>query len=867
MTAITKPVVFSWLPKGGGKGGQFSNASSHDADTDMLSFVNQLYISGGKWLGWYADSVFGNYAAGTYPLSVFCFNSFSSVNQQYYSFLMTSHYKATAIAAFQRGYFTSAGALTTLDGDGIGVHNGGFFNPTVFQAVKNKVYASNGMTFTQNAGGLVGPRIYYDNVGDGAALIGANWGLPTPVPNLQVIPDPNSYQVGTCTTTVGSPNITVMSFDPTVNLAAGMPFYIESAAGSGQYYEFIIQAVTGPATLTLTTNWIGAGYAGAKCQGNYGSLTWGASQPNIVVGTATTNGTGAVTAIAGFDAQVYCKVGYRMMIETSANSQVWNTYTITGIVSPTAVNVAPNTVESYAGARVRVDLPATSSGISSDSSYQYAISYYDSVRGHIGNPGPIYTVNWGPPFNKRINLKILNITDAPLQGGTGKRSANWTYDKILLWRTASNGAVLQARVLLTPAGGGGGYVQTFTDNQSDDTQLGLVGPVGAGISTRLTSHGPPPDDLNYATYWEGRFFGSSTSNPGVLYWTALAGQEIDFYGVPEECWPPLNTLTIPETDGSITGLRTVGSALLVMTQNNIYQLVYNTTNTSAPFRLQRLSAKGSGTNHWASATMPGEDAQSGDILIHFGNDKRLYLLYGAGGDIPISYPVQDIFNQFTDPTLVRVGVRHTSDATYIVVLPGQISGVGFPKTDVWEAYLYDVDRKVWLTVVEPQSCFTEGIFNGVTTAFVGGLGASTINKMAGSTNVVSNLNRGTFQLESHFVTPPGLPRMDEKNLQAVIIWAQNLDPGTYFTVAVDTDDGLMAPVTLTRLNTTGVPFLQVYADAPNCYVYVPSVARPVSGRTFRVNVTLLPGTLRPTIYEVMAMWSSTVDAEATGGVV
>lgn len=861
MTAVSKPVVFSWIPKGGGKGGQFSNATSHDTNTDMLKQVRNLAVAGGHWVGMKADLLFSGALKliGSTPNSFHCFNAFSNTSQTFHSFLMVSYHKGTVIVGDGRGYFTSGAAFTSLDFAPWGVTSNAGAGPTWFQTVKNRCYASDGRV-TAAGLGKPGPRIYYDQLGTGVALVGANWGLPTPVPNLQVSPAPNSYQTGTCTVTAGSPLVTVMSFDPRVNLAEGMPFYIETSAGSGQYYEFIIKSCDSAVQLTLTTNWIGLGYALAKCQGNYGSMSWGSSQPNIATGTATTHGNTTIDVIAGFDALAVCRIGYRILVESAANSQVWNAYIITNVVSSTQVTVSSATIESYAGAQIRVDLPATTSGISADSSYLYAISYYDSARGHIGNPGPRFNVNWGPPFNKRINLLIQNITDAP-SGPTSGFANDWTYDKIILWRTASNGAALFSRVLLSKAGGGG--IQSFTDNLSDDTQLGLVGPVGSAISSRVTAHGPPPPDLAFATYWEGRFFGASTTNPGLLYWTATAGQEIDNYGVAEECWPPTNLLPVPESDGTITGIKTVGAALIVETQNNLYQVDYNTSNTTSIFRLKRLSAKGSGTSHFATATLPGEDAQSGDILVHFGNDQRLYLLYGAGGDVPISYPVQDVFDLFIDPSLVRVGIRHDENSTYIVVLANQTS-VGQPPPNL----LYDIDRKLWLVYVGPNAAYTEGLFNGVTTAFVGGspnqgnLGGN-VYKMNADPPPWAQSVSGGFTLQTQVMTPPGIPRLDEKNLQAVLIWAENID--TDFQVIAVPDEGV--PVFLARLDMITNPFLRMYADTPNCRVYVPSTGQIVTGRTFTISVTLVPGASIPRIYEVMGVWSTTVEPSDSGGVV
>src|ERR1035438_8233768 len=63
---------------------------------------------------------------------------------------------------------------------------------------------------------------------------------------------------------------------------------------------------------------------------------------------------------------------------------------------------------------------------------------------------------------------------------------------------------------------------------------------------------------------------------------------------PEECWPLLFTRAIPESDGRITGLRTVGNTLVVLTDNNIYTVTGNQYNT---YGLVRVPAKGHGTSH------------------------------------------------------------------------------------------------------------------------------------------------------------------------------------------------------------------------------------------------------------------------------
>jgi hypothetical protein len=339
------------------------------------------------------------------------------------------------------------------------------------------------------------------------------------------------------------------------------------------------------------------------------------------------------------------------------------------------------------------------------------------------------------------------------------------------------------------------------------------------------------------------------------------------YGVPEECWNPLNTVPVPESDGVITGIKTVGASLIVLTQNNLYEVRYGTGTSTSVFRLQRLSAKGQGGGQFASATLPGEDAQSGDILIHYGNDNRIYLLYGAGGDIPISYPIQDYANGFGYSNGVfstsrwspgaNVNVWHDKRATYIIVQPA----VGI------FTYLYDIDRKIWLTTQIPTGTFAQGLFNtyvnGVVTPAITPFVADTsgsIYKLGTKTTTNAGVSMSIFTQQMNV---PGVARHDEKALQAIFVYGKPVDSGKYIVQYLP-DEG-QSPVSMVEVSASDDPRVAAYLDAPDAHMFVPQ-GSTASGRTFKIQVVLagsnVPVAADHYLSEFMALW--TVKSPSTG---
>jgi hypothetical protein len=445
------------------------------------------------------------------------------------------------------------------------------------------------------------------------------------------------------------------------------------------------------------------------------------------------------------------------------------------------------------------------------SGFQYAVSYYDPTVGHSSNVSPLLDVNDVDALANSTSVKIGNIQR------TGD-VVNFT--QIIIWRTAHGGGILFPRDVIpnTPAG-----VTTYTDNNNSDTILGnVIGNFPAPLLTNL----PPPADLNFIAYWNGRFWGSSVSNPGLLYFSAKNDPGEITIGVAEECWPAINTLPVEDNDGVITGCRVVGSSLYVMTGQKIY---FVRGSDPINYQLLPVSSKGTGTQHFATTTMPGEDQNSSDILVHMGNDGHMYFLYGPGGDVSYSYPIQDQFRLAGGPKLSSnffLSMFHSIKNTYVVV--GDATGGG---TTAW---FYDIDRKIWMRTSIGYGPFAEGVTTNDGYVFVTGVGnfiiRITLDDAAGGMIIAT-------PLQTQYQVPVGTAnRADPKQLQMFSVYATGLVVGD-ITPTVSVDGA--AFVSLAPVANTAV---QVFNE-PAQFDFVPTT--PTWGLTFSYKVLLGPFYPRP----------------------
>jgi hypothetical protein len=474
-------------------------------------------------------------------------------------------------------------------------------------------------------------------------------------------------------------------------------------------------------------------------------------------------------------------------------------------------------------------------------SYQYGVSYFNTTSGHVTNLSPILAVKDGAPNNANVTVTISNIiaTNDP------------NYTKIILWRSARGGSNLfPLTILNNNTGNAAGSTITYTDILGDDTALGTATNGPGKVVAPRGENAPPPADLNLIAYWQGRFWGVSQTQIGLLFFSARsAGNNEDIsVGVPEECWPLNFTRAIPESDGRITGLRTVGDNLFVLTDNSIYAVVGSTKDD---YGLSKVSSKGKGTAHFATCVIPGEDVNSTDVMVHFGNDGRLYFLFGSGGDFCVSYALQDRFDGLGATSAnVNLGTIHTSVSTFIMV------GIGTSAL-----YLYDIERKIW-TISPPidgvagfgPTAYVEGLFNGTVTQFYGN----------GVTVFKGNQNTGTppaYTVLTNFTPFVTEDRKGNKTLQSLTVYTNENAANISALAFIDQSS---TPITLTQVPASG-SYAAAYHEYPDAVMFVPQVV--AAGRLFQFQVTVTPSAFfnyGSATYEIMAAAAYEQSDEAKG---
>jgi hypothetical protein len=801
----------SWIPRGEGKGGTFTNASYHDMVKDSTYKVTSAYVQHNAWLpeGTYVNL---QNALVNPVTSLHIFNRYSGLTQTLSSQIICG-VPATPAVYNSIGPALIRGAATPMPLTG----NGRF----CFATVKNRLYMANGTD---------APAI-------SAAATASScipWGFAAQAPNL-------GYQIaavgtgtnatvlggtqGTCNTTAVANSVCTWVSGPNFQyLKVGQVIYV-----NGVFWT--INTWVSNTQITLSGN--AGALAGVPFSANPTGLSGAVNVTGSVPGPALntfTNFNGAAGPVLNTGAVV---AGNPIYVSTGASG-----------VTPTVKYTVASITGAYAGTTTVVNAEAVGAVTRAGqinfgniafegASYLYGVSYYNPTSGHVSNLSPILSVKDGAPLNSNVSITLSNIV----------ATNDTSYTKIIIWRSAKGGSNLfPLAVLNNDTGNTAGNTITYTDTLSDDTALGTVANGPGKVVAPRGENAQPPSDLNFIAYWDGRFWGASQTQIGLLFFSGRsAGNNEDVsVGVPEECWPTNFTRVIPESDGRITGLRTVGNNLFVLTDNNIYAVIGNSRDT---YGLTRVSAKGNGTSHFATCVLPAEDTNSTDVLVHFGNDSRLYFLFGSGGDFPVSYAIQDQLAGIA-ASQVSVGLLHAYQTTYIVLLTpaGQ--------------FFYDLERKIWLK---------EGAFSAV--SFFEGLYSGQITPLYG-TNA-----GGVYQGQLSVGSPPAVTvwtntlspgegdRKDDKALLAVGIY---YNAPTSITVSA-VIDGTTYPCQ--EVANTGA--YSAYFEASDARIFMP---RSISGgpttgmgRLFSFVVQYTPVSFAESLYEIRGLWTFDQSPETAGG--
>ena len=807
MPSVMKNLSYSWLPKGTGEKGPGLFSNSNSHDAEPTYLAAMANLTVRSG-AWV--STLGNTVYGTssdVTKSMEFFNFYTGVNQTLTSYLLAHQPHGGVL----KNVTTGANIRTGMSTSG----------RVVFASVKNRMFMSDGVDtpFISANGGT-----YYP------------WGVNSPAGNM-------TYNIGA--SFIGNGFLSGTTF--TWTGLSKFPAFSPSITPT-----IIIGGVTGTVTAwNSSTNITVSGAFPAGYQ------AWSMGQTIFQGVTAVTQTSANVGARVSGDSFLNLApnktIYFENLYDTTHTYVVGSVTDLNNLVLTAVYSPASDANAHFQGNTGPMDWSAYPNG------YQYSYYYWDQITGHASTESPVLNVSDGAPFNKNVSVNIMQINT----------TADTRFTKVVLCRTAVAGSDRYPIAVLPNSGGPLSYMDTLVD----DTRLGTDTYVGTPQPGKLrapTLNNPPPSDLNFATYWNGRFWGASNTQVGILFYSARnysvtsPFNEIDL-GVGEESWPLGNTLNIPGSDGRITGLRVVADSLFVLTDLSIYQVVGSTPNQ---YYLYKATARGGGTSHFATCEIPGTDTNAGgDILAYVGNDGRVHFLFSGGGDYPQSYPIQDLlddaFNQagsVQKSFAANLGIMHRSDATYLVL---QIFST--VPTDLI-AFLFDLDRKIWFPLLATNygcACFVEGLLNNVLTAFTGTFTAGNVYKFLDPASVTKPSG---CTLQSHLISPPGLERKQDKDFQGLVVYTN--EPLALATVQVFADSAGVA-TTLTRTDTADARIAALFGsdDSPSMYVhiYVPQGVL-VRGRVFSWLVSWAPTIVGSKIQEVRWLISYEDATQSAGNV-
>ncbi|MGH9848058.1 MAG: hypothetical protein ACREEM_55955, partial [Blastocatellia bacterium] len=221
---------------------------------------------------------------------------------------------------------------------------------------------------------------------------------------------------------------------------------------------------------------------------------------------------------------------------------------------------------------------------------------------------------------------------------------------------------------------------TYRDNQPDSERGRVVGDFPAP-----TGNDPPPTDIRFMEFWDGRVWYTTIAAPWRLGYSRFTNPDI--LGVGEESFPALNSIDISANDGLITGMRVVGDSLIVCTDRFMYAVAGL---GEGAYRLDRVSARGGGVGHFSLADHPGDTTTNTSSMLYVSRDKRFWRHYPGGRLEDLGAPIQDKLNSadfaFSKPYIVTV----------FQVEKHWFCAVGIRVATRYDFYFFDFDTVAWM---------------------------------------------------------------------------------------------------------------------------------------------------------------------------
>jgi hypothetical protein len=333
---------------------------------------------------------------------------------------------------------------------------------------------------------------------------------------------------------------------------------------------------------------------------------------------------------------------------------------------------------------------------------------------------------------------------------------------------------------------------TYIDNQPDSELRRVVGDfVGP------TDNDPPPQDIKFMEFWDGRVFFNTVSEPWRIRFSKRSNP--GELGVGEESFPDLNYFDIPANDGTCTGMKAVGSGLLLCTDRYLYSVPGNYEAGNVP--PDKISSRASGVSHWAIDEHPGDTTTNTASAIYIGRDKRLWRQYPGGRLEDIGAPIQDKLNiadlSISKPFTVRVFSRGKN--WFVALGVGRSGGR-------YEFWFYDLDALAWMGFG-----FDAGIINALSIGsgieFASGVGETYAHMGGNSLNVVYPLFDPSIAVSAASVITTQPRDMGDttslKTLEEIVYYVDDTSPAGW---ACDVRmDGTGAFVALGEATFTGSP--------------------------------------------------------------
>ena len=360
-------------------------------------------------------------------------------------------------------------------------------------------------------------------------------------------------------------------------------------------------------------------------------------------GASRTSNISTFTTTAAHGFTVDQKVTVAGVTDTTFNG----TYRILTVPTTTTFTVSNSGTNGTSGGGTVVE-----TSISVEAEVRYRFVFRNNSTGHISNASPRSADSTGAALGP-FSSKVVTIT--------GARSTDTQVDKIEIYRTADGGSTYFHLATLANPGSG---TWTYKDGVIDE-QLGTR---EAPIELENT---PPPIGLKNLKFSIGRVWGSVDN---IVYYGG--GGDI-LNGVPEECFPPLNTFRFPD---HVTAMVPFSLGILVFTHSEVYAIRGGDKFSLFPQLIDRIGV-----------TDENKISSDGDFLYAFTSDGQLVRVGPLGLEAAIGrveelgFPIGNLLQPLTS---VYVAVHHYGSNDNALYVSGDDAGTS-------KLFRYNLSTESW----------------------------------------------------------------------------------------------------------------------------------------------------------------------------